>query len=53
MPPVQYAHNYFRLAEQLEILFEAPIDLVENDAIDNPYFREAVDESKVPVYETA
>jgi len=51
MPPVQHAHNYFRLAEQLEELFQAPIDLVEIEAIDNPYFKEAVDESKVSVYE--
>jgi len=51
MPPVQYAHNYFRLAEQLEELFKAPIDLVELEAVENPYFKEAVDESKVPVYE--
>ena len=51
MPPVQYAHNYFRLSEQLEKLFQAPIDLVETEAIDNPYFKEAVEESRVPVYE--
>jgi predicted nucleotidyltransferase len=53
MPPAEYAHNYFRLAEELEDLLGAPIDLVELDAIDNPYFKEAVDETKVPVYEIA
>jgi uncharacterized protein len=53
MPPVQYAHNYFHLAEALEELFQTPVDLVELDAIKNPYFREAVDETKVPVYEIA
>jgi predicted nucleotidyltransferase len=51
MPPVQYAHNYFLLAERLRELFRAPIDLVEVEAIKNPYFMEAVEESKVPVYE--
>ncbi len=48
----QYAHNYFSLAEKLEELFRARVDLVEIDAIGNPYFREAVEESKVPVYES-
>jgi predicted nucleotidyltransferase len=51
MPPVAYAHNYFRLAEELEKLFHAPVDLVEIETLDNPYFKEAVDESKVPIYE--
>jgi predicted nucleotidyltransferase len=51
MPPVEYAHNYFRLAEQLETLFQKPVDLVEMETLDNPYLREAVDESKVPLYE--
>jgi hypothetical protein len=51
MPPTQYAHNYFLLAERLRELFQAPIDLVEVEAIKNPYFLEAVEESKVPVYE--
>ena len=51
--PVQYAHRYFYLAERLEELFKAKVDLVELDAIDNPYFKEAVDKTKVPVYESA
>lgn len=51
MPPVDYAHNYFRLMEQLEQLFQAPVDLVESEVMENPYFKEAVDESKVPLYE--
>ncbi len=51
MPPVQYAHNYFRLAAQLQELFQTPIDLVEVQAVKNPYFKEALDETKVPVYE--
>ncbi len=50
MPPVEYAQNYFRLMEELEELFQARVDLVESQAIDNPYFKEAVEESKVPLY---
>ena len=53
MPPVEYAHNYFRLAEQLEALFKSPVDLVGLDSIKNPYFKEELDETKVAVYEIA
>ena len=53
MPPGKYAHNYFRLAEKLEDLPGAPIDLVERMRSTNPCFKEAVDETKVPVYEIA
>jgi len=38
--------------ERLEELFHSPIDLVEIEVIDNPYFKEAVEESKVPLYGT-
>lgn len=50
MPPAEYAQNYFLLIEKLEELFHSPIDLVETEVIDNPYFKEAVEESKVPLY---
>jgi predicted nucleotidyltransferase len=53
MPPVQHAHNYFRFAEKLETLFQKPVDLVEVETLRDPYFKAAVDESKVPVYEPA
>jgi predicted nucleotidyltransferase len=53
MPPAEYAHRYFELMEKLEDMFRTPIDLVEIDQIRNPYFKEAVDETKVPVYEIA
>ncbi len=50
MPPVEYAQNYFRLMEELEELFQAPVDLVERQAIENPYLKEAVEETKVSLY---
>jgi len=50
MPPVEYAQNYFRLMEELEKLFQAPVDLVERQAIENPYLKEAVEETKVSLY---
>jgi predicted nucleotidyltransferase len=51
MPPVEYAHSYFGFAEELEALFQRPVDLVELKAIDNPYFLASVESSKVPLYE--
>jgi predicted nucleotidyltransferase len=53
MLPVRYAHNYFRLAAELQELFQTPVDLVEIETLENPYFKEAVEESKVQVYELA
>lgn len=41
---------YFGLQEDLEALFELPIDLVETGAIRNRYFLEAVEETKRPLY---
>ena len=46
----QYADAYFGLLEDLQTLFERPVDLVVASAIQNPYFRQAVDSSKTLVY---
>lgn len=51
--PQRFAHRHFVPAERLEKLFSARVDLVEIDAIDNPYFREAVEKTKVAVFESA
>ena len=45
-----YAHAYFGLLEALETLFGSSVDLVEDSAIINPYFRESVEESRIPLY---
>ena len=50
LPPGQYADAYFGLLFGLEDLFARPIDLVSPEAITNPYFREAVEESKVLIF---
>jgi predicted nucleotidyltransferase len=50
IPPVEYAQKYFLLREKLEELFQAPIDLVEADVIDNPYLKAAIEETQVPLY---
>jgi predicted nucleotidyltransferase len=53
MPPAKHADNYFGLLESLEQLFGLPVDLIELEPIRNPYFREAVEETQVVLYEAA
>lgn len=50
LPPGAYAEAYFGLLTGLEDLLGRPIDLVTPDGLKNPYFREAVDETKVLVF---
>jgi uncharacterized protein len=45
-----YADRYFGMLESIEALFERPVDLVVAAAIRNPYFRAAVDRTKVLLY---
>ena len=46
LPSAQYASSYFSLAKELEALLRTPVELVELEAIDNPYFRKAVQKSR-------
>ncbi len=46
----QYADAYFGLLEDLQALFQRPVDLVVASAIQNHYFRQAVDSTKTLVY---
>lgn len=48
---LEYFDNYMDLKEKLEQLFNRPVDLVENQAIQNPIFRRMVDREKRLVYE--
>jgi len=42
--------RYFGLKEALERLLKRSVDLVEEKAIRNPYFKQAVEQTKVLVY---
>jgi predicted nucleotidyltransferase len=44
------ADRYFGLLEALESLFSRPADLVELEAIRNPYFRESIERSRTLLY---
>jgi predicted nucleotidyltransferase len=48
--PIDYSDNYFALKFQLEDILNRPIDLLEDKAIKNPYFKKQVDQSKVLIY---
>jgi predicted nucleotidyltransferase len=50
MPPAEHADAYFGLLEGLEALFGRKVDLLEEAAIENPYFRRSVAASRVPLY---
>ena len=50
LPPESYAEAYFGLLEGLQALLDAPVDLVVERAIRNPYFRQAVEAQREAVY---
>ena len=53
LPPVQHADKYFGLMEDLQQLFGMPVDLVELSPIRNPYFRQAIEETEMVLYDAA
>ncbi len=48
--PAGLSKRYFGLLFGLEDLFARKIDLVMSRAVHNPYFRQSIDESRVPLY---
>lgn len=50
LPRGAYADNYFGLLEELEALFNRPVDLVVADAIRNPYFLQSIAPTKTLLY---
>ncbi len=53
LAPSERADAFFGLMEDLERLFDRPVDLVEQVAIRNPYLRQSVEASQVVIYEAA
>jgi len=45
-----YADAYFGLLEELQALFQRPVDLVMVSAIRNPYFLRGIERSRTLVY---
>ena len=46
-----YADRYLGFAEALETLFGRPVDVITERSIRNPYFRQAVEASRQPIYD--
>jgi predicted nucleotidyltransferase len=45
-----YADNYFDFKFSLQDIFNRPVELLEEQAIKNPYFKEELNKKKVIVY---
>ncbi len=45
-----YADNYFDFKFSLQDIFNRPVDLLEEQAVKNPYFKEELNKKKVIVY---
>ena len=50
LPSGAYADAYFGLLEALERLFDCHVDLVVESAIQNPFFRQRVEETRTQIY---
>ncbi|MDR2233522.1 MAG: nucleotidyltransferase domain-containing protein [Tannerella sp.] len=50
LPVEDYADNYFDFKFSLQDIFNRPVDLLEEQAIKNPYFRRKIDHSKQKIY---
>lgn len=46
----QYADNYFGLKFSLQDMLHRPIDLLEEKALKNPYFKQAISQNRRLVY---
>ena len=53
MSPEEHASAYFGLLEDLERLFGRRVDLVEIEAVRNPYLRRSIEEEQETVYAAA
>jgi predicted nucleotidyltransferase len=45
-----YADNYFDFIFSLQVILNRPVDLLEEQAIKNPYFKKVVNKTKKLVY---
>lgn len=50
LSPIERADAYFGLLAALQDLFEREVDLVEAEAVTNPYFLTSVDASRMVLY---
>ncbi len=51
--PILYGRAYLDLWRDLRRLFHRKVDLVESTTMDNPYFVQAIHDSRVEIYDAA
>lgn len=44
--------RYFDLKERLEEIFERPVDVIEERAVKNPYFKRMIEKDRIRIYGT-
>jgi uncharacterized protein len=52
LAPADRADAYFGLLAALQDVFQRGVDLVETEAVSNPYFRSAIDRQRTVLYAT-
>ena len=50
LPVREHGHHYFGLKHDLEDLLNKPVDLLELNAVDNPYFLKCIEPERVLLY---
>jgi hypothetical protein len=53
MPPRERADALFGLQEDLEALLGRPVDLIEDEAVTNPFLRRSIERAQVVLFEAA
>ncbi len=51
MPPMETGRNLNQLWQELEDFFKRKVDLLSDQPIENPYFREELEDTKQLIYE--
>ncbi len=51
MPPLDAGETFMALWEELEFLFQRPVDLLTDQQIQNPYLRANIEKSKSLIYD--
>lgn len=50
LPRLEHGRAYLSLPSALEVILAAPVDLVESEALSNPYFAAQVQRESINIY---
>ena len=50
LPPLEHGRAYFALLEELQGMLDKPVDLIEVEALKNPYFLRGIEADRMLVY---